>query len=67
MKERISGVAFTDVVINTFFGFSPSVDGQTPVVAPDVPRPFTAELLNVRAKRGLTTILADQHGARIGT
>jgi len=67
MKECISGVAFTDVVINTFFGFSPSVDGQTPVDAPDVPRPFTAELLNVRALRGLITIMADQGGAKIAT
>ena len=27
MKECISGAAFADVVINTFFGFSPSADG----------------------------------------
>jgi hypothetical protein len=67
MKECISGVAFTDVVINTFFGFSPSVDGQTLLVDPDAPRPFTAELINVRAQRGLTTIVADQGGVKIGT
>jgi hypothetical protein len=67
MKECISGVAFTDVVIDTFFGFSPSVDGRTLLVDPDVPRPFTAELINVRAQRGLTTIVADQGGVKIGT
>ena len=67
MKECISGVAFTDVVINTFFGYSPSVDGQTTVAIPNVPRPFTGELLNVRAHGGLITIVADQGGAKIGT
>ena len=29
MKECISGAAFADVVVNTFFGFAPSVDGKT--------------------------------------
>ena len=28
MKECISGAAFADVVINTFFGFEPSIDGK---------------------------------------
>lgn len=65
MKECISGVAFTDVVINTFFGFSPSVDGHTLLVDPDVPRPFTGQLLQVRTQRGLTTIAADHGGVQI--
>jgi hypothetical protein len=66
MKECISGVAFTDVVINTFFGFSPSVEGHALLVDPNVPRPFTGELINVCAPRGLTTIVAGQGGVKIG-
>jgi hypothetical protein len=43
MKECISGVAFTDVVINTFFGLMPSIDGKELLVDAKTPRPFSAD------------------------
>lgn len=48
MKECISGVAFADVVINTFFGFNPSVDGKTLISDPLTPRPFDGMLTGIR-------------------
>lgn len=47
MKECISGVAFSDVVINTFFGFDPQVGNENMIVDPATPRPFIGELINV--------------------
>src|SRR5260221_1674072 len=38
MKECVSGVAFADVVVNTFFGFSPSLDGKSLLADPLTPR-----------------------------
>jgi len=53
MKECISGAAFADVVVNTFFGFAPSLDGKNILTDPQTPRPFTGKLLHVsfRGKR----------------
>jgi hypothetical protein len=67
MKECIGGVAFTDVVINTFFGFMPTLDGPAVLVDPHTPRPFTARLTHVRNRAGFATIAADQNGLRIET
>jgi hypothetical protein len=61
MKECISGVAFSDVVINTFFGFSPSVDGKK-VLTDNTGRPFAGELENVRFNKALYNISADKVG-----
>ena len=47
-RECIDGAAFTDVVINTFFGFSPSPDGTTVLVDPGTRRPFHGTLDGVR-------------------
>jgi hypothetical protein len=66
-KECISGAAFTDVVINTFFGFMPALGGQPSLVDPDAQRPFTARLLHVRNRGALATIIASQNGLRIET
>lgn len=44
LKECISGVAFSDVVLNTFFGFSPTLDGKAMLADPATPRPFTGKL-----------------------
>ena len=65
MKECISGAAFADVVINTFFGFDPSVDGKTLLADKAVPRPFQGRLENVRQGDKLFTIAADQNGSRV--
>lgn len=48
MKECICGSAFANVVIRTFFGFNPTVDGKTLVPDSRAPRPFDGKLLNVR-------------------
>jgi len=47
MKECISGGAFADVVLNTFFGFEPSLDGKNMLADAQTPRPFTGQLMNV--------------------
>ncbi len=47
MKECVSGAAFNDVVINTFFGFSPDADGKRMLADPNTPRPFTGTLRHV--------------------
>ena len=67
MKECISGVAFADVVINTFFGFMPSIDGKQPLADPATPRPFTGTLEKVRFGADLVTITADHTGVKLGT
>jgi hypothetical protein len=65
MKECISGVAFADVVINTFFGFDPSLDGKTILADPQMPRPFTGKLLHVSSREGEVTISADKQGLHL--
>ncbi len=65
MKECISGVAFTNVVINTFFGYLPSVDGKKLLVDEKTPRPFSGTLRNVRQGKVLDTISADENGVRL--
>ena len=62
MKECISGAAFADVVINTFFGFDPSVDGKTIIVDAKMPRPFKGAFSAVRLNGKLLTINASQQG-----
>lgn len=65
MKECISGVAFADVVINTFFGFDPSLDGKTILADPQMPRPFAGKLLRVSSREGEATIGADKQGLHL--
>ncbi len=62
MKECISGAAFADVVINTFFDFAPSLDGKSLIVDPLTPRPFTGKLLNVCARGKNFTVSAGSSG-----
>jgi len=62
MKECISGVAFADVVVNTFFGFAPSLDGKNLLADPQTPSPFTGKLLNVSARGKKFTISAGRSG-----
>ena len=62
MKECISGGAFGSVVIDTFFGFSPSVDGKTMLANPRVSRPFDGELRHVAFKEGEWMLTASARG-----
>ncbi|MGA2248163.1 MAG: hypothetical protein ABSH48_24525 [Verrucomicrobiota bacterium] len=62
MKECISGAAFADVVVNTFFGFTPSLDGKTLLADPQTPRPFTGKLLTVSTRGKHFTISAGSSG-----
>ena len=62
MKECISGAAFTDVALNTFFGFNPTLDGKALLTDPKTPRPFTGKLLHVRTPAGVATITAGENG-----
>jgi hypothetical protein len=62
MKECISGAAFADVVINTFFGFAPSLDEKNLLANPKTPRPFTGKLLNISARGRKFTLSAGQSG-----
>ncbi len=65
MKECISGAAFADVVVNTFFGFAPSIDGKTILADPATPRPFTATLTNVCARGNNFIITAGRSGIHL--
>ena len=65
LKETISGEAFTDVVINTFFAFSPSPKGKTVLADPQIPRPFAGSLRNVRYHGASHTISCDRTGVRL--
>ena len=62
MKECISGGAFADVVVNTFFGFASSLDGKNLLADPQTPRPFTGRLLKLSARGKRFTINAGRSG-----
>jgi hypothetical protein len=62
MKECISGGAFADVVVNTFFGFAPSLDGKNLLADSKTPRPFTGKLLNLSARGEKFTVTAGKLG-----
>lgn len=62
MKECISGAAFADVVLNTFFGYRPSVSGDQLLEGAILPRPFSGTLENVRHGHALYAISADSFG-----
>jgi hypothetical protein len=62
MKECISGAAFADVFVNTFFGFAPSLDGKTLLADPRTPRPFAGTLRNLLARDKTFTIRASGSG-----
>ena len=63
MKECVSGAAFANVVISTFFGFEPSLDGKDILADPQTPRPFTGKLLHVSFRGKRLTIVAGEQGA----
>jgi hypothetical protein len=65
MKESPGGIAFTEVVLDTFFGFQPALDGKATLVDSETPRPFTGKLMHVRRAGKLVTILAGSMGLRL--
>jgi hypothetical protein len=65
MKECISGGAFADVVISTFFGFAPSLDGKNLLADPQTPRPFTGELFHVSFRGERFTISVGKKGTSV--
>jgi hypothetical protein len=65
MKECISGGAFANVVITTFFGFSPSLDGETILADPQTPRPFIGRLIDVPFHGKKLAITAGENGVSV--
>jgi hypothetical protein len=65
MKECVSGAAFADVVISSFFGFAPSADGKSFLADPQIGRPFSGELHNVTYRGEPLTIVANGKGASV--
>ena len=61
---EVSG-SFAEVIINTFFGFRPTVDESTALWEPQVSRGFSGHLLHVRWKDDLYTITSDEQGLRM--
>jgi len=64
MKERISGASFNDVMINTFFGFSPDAAGTRPIADPQTKRPFTGKLRHVPFQGRNHTLDAEENGVK---
>jgi hypothetical protein len=58
---EVSG-SFAEVILNTFFGFRPDLEGKTALWHPQKPRGFTGCLSHVRWKAGLYTIVSDSQG-----
>jgi len=65
MKECISGVAFSDVVITTFFGFVPEAGNSHFLADPSTPRPFSGELRNVHFAGKEFTLEAGHKGIKV--
>jgi hypothetical protein len=65
MKECISGVAFSDVVITTFFGFVPETGNSHILADPSTPRPFSGELRNIHFGSKEFTLEAGSKGVKV--
>jgi hypothetical protein len=65
MKECISGAAFADVVVSSFFAFAPSLDGKIFLADPQTSRPFTGQLQNVSARSKTFSLSAGKSGVVI--
>jgi len=64
-RECIDGASFTDVVISTFFGFSPSPDGKIVLADSAVSRPFRGTLDGLRYGKRLYHLTAGESGIQI--
>ena len=67
MKECISGVAFAEVVVTTFFGYASSLDGKNVLTDPQTPRPFAGKLLHLSNRGKMLTLEAGPGGVPITT
>ncbi|PSL45657.1 hypothetical protein CLV51_104364 [Chitinophaga niastensis] len=65
MKECISGVAFSDVVITTFFGFAPEAGNAAIPAGSATPRPFSGELSNIHFAGKEYTFEAGPKGIKV--
>jgi hypothetical protein len=65
MRESSGSGIFASAVIDTFFGFSPSIRGDTMVADPTTPRPFTGRLKNVRFRQTTLTLEAGPAGVKM--
>ena len=65
MKECLSGAAFTDAVIHTFFGFTPSLDGRVMIADLKTARPFKGTLTGVRYDNRLYRLSANEQGIEL--
>jgi len=54
-----------NLVVSTFFGFAPSVDGKNTLTDPQTPKPFTGRLLHVSSRGERFTISAGEKGASV--
>ena len=54
-----------DVVINTFFGFSPSLDGHSMITDPETARPFRGTLTGLRYLDRIVKLSADETGVKV--
>ncbi len=65
MKECISGVAFSDIVITTFFGFAPEAGDAHMLSDPSTPRPFSGKLLNIHYAGKELMLQAGPNGVKV--
>jgi hypothetical protein len=65
MREATGGASFSEVVLESFFGFAPDASGKTLIADPATPRPFTGELHHLRFRGRQITLHADAHGVTI--
>lgn len=61
-REALGGGDFAGVMIRTFFGFSPSLNGKGLLRAPDQPRGFSGKLRHLRSGTDLVTITSGPRG-----
>ena len=62
MRESCGGGVFGDVVLRTFFGFSPDIARKMAVCNPSFPRPFTGTLRHLCFRGKKITLKADASG-----
>jgi hypothetical protein len=65
LREASGDGSFANVVLDSFFGFSPGISGGEILADPAVPRPFEGELRNVRFHGKEIGLHADRRGVSI--
>jgi hypothetical protein len=59
------GAAFADVIIGSFFGYRPGLDGEVRLLAPDTARGFRGQLRHLSYHGVLYTVSSDSNGLHI--